>query len=106
MTGRDVLSTVNRRLRLFPFGMSRSSTNRVSLLAPFLVGSGALGFRAIGSSRSFELWGDELIYTDVGASVSHGHLPTSGWSAILPAPAGAFLLEGGTIKLSAFLAPA
>jgi len=100
MTAATVLSTVNRRLRLSSIGMSRVGRLIGSpLLAPFLVGLGALGFRAIGSSRSFELWGDELIYTDVGASVSHGHLPHLDGRPFFLHPPGAFLLEGGTIKL-------
>jgi hypothetical protein len=61
----------------------------------------ALGFavRAVGLSRSFELGPDEVIYADLGTSVSRGHLPALHGQPFFLHPPGFFVLEGVVIKV-------
>src|SRR3954469_24948143 len=59
----------------------------------------AFGVRSIGRTRAFELWVDEMLYADLGASVSRGELPRLPDGPFFLHPPGFFLLEGGVIKL-------
>jgi hypothetical protein len=59
----------------------------------------AFGVRSIGLTRAFELWVDEMLYADLGASVSRGELPRLPDGPFFLHPPGFFLLEGGVIKL-------
>ncbi|HEX8498219.1 MAG TPA: hypothetical protein VF661_13560, partial [Actinomycetales bacterium] len=59
----------------------------------------ALGVRAIGLTGSFELWVDEMLYADLGASVARGELPNLPDGLFFLHPPGVFLVEAVTIKL-------
>lgn len=63
----------------------------------------AFGVRAIGLSRSFELQGDELLYAELGRSVSFGQLPNLELQNLPDGPfflhpPGFFLVEGLVIN--------
>lgn len=67
-------------------------------LATALVGV-ALAIRSIGLVHSFELWVDEMLYADLGASASRGEMPRLADGPFFLHPPGFFLLEGGVIRL-------
>jgi hypothetical protein len=71
-----------------------------ALMATALAGV-ALGIRSIGLVRSFELWVDEMLYADLGASVSRGEMPRLADGPFFLHPPGFFLLEAGVIRLFA-----
>jgi O-antigen/teichoic acid export membrane protein/4-amino-4-deoxy-L-arabinose transferase-like glycosyltransferase/glycosyltransferase involved in cell wall biosynthesis len=71
----------------------------LAVLAPLVVALGALGVRAVGATRSFELWVDEMLYAELGRSVSLGQLPNLPDGPFFLHPPGAFLLEGAVIRL-------
>ena len=54
----------------------------------------AFNVRSIGLSRGFELWVDEMLYADLGKSVSLGQLPNLPDGPFFLHPPGFFLLEG------------
>lgn len=64
-----------------------------------LVGSAALAARAIGLSRSFELWVDEMLYTELAKSVSRGQLPNLFGAPFFLHPPGSFLINGAVIRI-------
>ncbi|MFJ4025952.1 hypothetical protein ACIPWF_01155 [Paenarthrobacter sp. NPDC089989] len=71
-----------------------------STLTGFLVAaSAAFVVRAVGLGRGFELWVDELLYVQLGQSVSQGQFPTLPDGPFFLHPPGYFLLEGGVIRL-------
>jgi hypothetical protein len=59
----------------------------------------ALGIRSIGLTHSFELWVDEMLYADLGASAGRGEMPRLADGPFFLHPPGFFLLEGGVIRL-------
>jgi hypothetical protein len=59
----------------------------------------AFGVRAFGLARAFELWVDELLYVQLGQSVSQGQFPTLPDGPFFLHPPGFFVLEAATIKL-------
>lgn len=63
-----------------------------------LLAAVAFAVRAAGLSRSFELWVDEMVYANVGADVSRGHLPELADHAFLLHPPGFFLIEGAVLR--------
>jgi 4-amino-4-deoxy-L-arabinose transferase-like glycosyltransferase len=69
------------------------------VLAPLVVMLAAFGVRAVGVTRSFELWVDEMLYAELGRSVSLGQLPNLPDGPFFLHPPGAFLLEGIVIQL-------
>jgi 4-amino-4-deoxy-L-arabinose transferase-like glycosyltransferase len=71
----------------------------VTYLLPVLVGLVAFACRALAVQRSFELWVDEMVYTDLGDAVSRGQLPNLSGEPFFLHPPGAFLLEGLFIKI-------
>ncbi|MFD1521790.1 phospholipid carrier-dependent glycosyltransferase, partial [Pseudonocardia yunnanensis] len=71
----------------------------LAVLAPLVVALGAFGVRAVGVTRSFELWVDEMLYAELGRSVSLGQLPNLPDGPFFLHPPGAFLLEGAVIRL-------
>ncbi|MFD1519958.1 glycosyltransferase family 39 protein, partial [Pseudonocardia yunnanensis] len=71
----------------------------LAVLAPLVVVLAAFGVRAVGVTRSFELWVDEMLYAELGRSVSLGQLPNLPDGPFFLHPPGAFLLEGIVIRL-------
>jgi 4-amino-4-deoxy-L-arabinose transferase-like glycosyltransferase len=69
------------------------------VLAPLVVALAAFGVRAVGVTRSFELWVDEMLYAELGRSVSLGQLPNLPDGPFFLHPPGAFLVEGAVIRL-------
>lgn len=64
----------------------------------------ALGIRAVGLTRSFELQGDELLYSELARSVSRGQTPTLQMDNLPDGPfflhpPGFFLLAGAVIRM-------
>ena len=59
----------------------------------------ALGVRAIGLTSSFELWVDEMLYAELGASVARGELPNLPDGPFFLHPPGVFVVEAIAIKL-------
>ncbi|MFP3581113.1 phospholipid carrier-dependent glycosyltransferase [Arthrobacter sp. fls2-241-R2A-200] len=60
----------------------------------------AFGVRAIGLTKGFELWVDEMLYALLGDSVSRGHiLPTLPDGPFFLHPPGFFWVEGAVIHL-------
>jgi 4-amino-4-deoxy-L-arabinose transferase-like glycosyltransferase len=59
----------------------------------------ALLGRVFGLSRSLELWVDELVYTKLSATVSHGHLPNLFGVPFFLHPPGGFIIYGAIIKI-------
>lgn len=59
----------------------------------------AFGFRAIGLTTSFELWVDEMLYAELGASVARGELPNLPDGPFFLHPPGFFLVEAAAIHL-------
>ena len=68
------------------------------LTALGLVGA-ALAFRAIGLRTGFELWIDEMLYAELGASVARGELPNLPDGPFYLHPPGFFLVEAVAIRL-------
>src|SRR5262249_27868157 len=64
-----------------------------------LVSSVALAARAVGLSRSFELWVDEMLYTELAKSVSRGQLPNLFGAPFFLHPPGSFLINGAVIRI-------
>jgi hypothetical protein len=58
----------------------------------------AFNVRSIGLSRSFELWVDEMLYADLGRSVSLGQLPNLPDGPFFLHPPGFYFLEGLVIS--------
>jgi 4-amino-4-deoxy-L-arabinose transferase-like glycosyltransferase len=69
-----------------------------ALLGFVLVSATAMLVRATGLSRGFELWVDEMVYTDLSNSVSHGQLPNLSGAYFFLHPPGAFLIDGLVIR--------
>ena len=59
----------------------------------------AFAFRATGLTRSFELWVDEMLYAELGASVARGELPNLPDGPFFLHPPGFFLVEAAAIHL-------
>lgn len=59
----------------------------------------AFGIRSIGLIRGFELWVDEMLYADLGASAARGEMPRLADGPFFLHPPGFFLVEGGTIRV-------
>ncbi|MBV9162158.1 MAG: phospholipid carrier-dependent glycosyltransferase [Pseudonocardiales bacterium] len=78
---------------------SPSGVTRVALLSAIIIGSMAFAVRSIGLSRSFELWVDEMLYAELGRSVSRGEFPTLPDGPFFLHPPGFFLVEGAVIKI-------
>lgn len=64
-----------------------------------LVSSAALAARSVGLSRSFELWVDEMLYTELARSVSRGQLPNLFGAPFFLHPPGSFLIYGAVIRI-------
>lgn len=78
-----------------------NATERLKVLGAFIVCVAvALGVRAIGLTRAFELWVDEMLYALLGKSVSQGQLlPGLPDGPFFLHPPGFFWLEGALISL-------
>jgi uncharacterized membrane protein len=59
----------------------------------------ALLIRSVGLVHAFELWVDEMLYADLGASLGRGEMPRLADGPFFLHPPGFFLLEGGVIRL-------
>jgi hypothetical protein len=68
------------------------------LLAAALAGAG-LAVRSVGLTHGFELWVDEMLYADLGASAGRGEMPRLADGPFFLHPPGFFLLEAGVIRL-------
>lgn len=87
----------------------RSSARRSTSLLASRVGStvlpaavlvlAAFGFRAIGLTTSFELWVDEMLYAELGASVARGELPNLPDGPFFLHPPGFFVIEAAAIHV-------
>jgi hypothetical protein len=63
------------------------------------VGALALGVRAVGLTTSFELWVDEMLYSDLGASLGRGEIPRLADGPFFLHPPGYFAIEAAVIRL-------
>jgi hypothetical protein len=59
----------------------------------------AFAVRSVGLTHSFELWVDEMLYADLGASAGRGEMPQLADGPFFLHPPGFFLVEGGIIRL-------
>jgi hypothetical protein len=75
----------------------RLSASPTALAAAFA--AVALGVRSIGLTHGFEVWVDEMLYADLGASAGRGEMPRLADGTFFLHPPGFFLLEGGVIRL-------
>lgn len=83
-----------------PRFVARSSEKRSSIvLIAALVASLALVIRLVLAYRSFDLFGDEVIYTRLGLSVFSGGFPRFGGRLFFLHPPGYFYLEAGWARL-------
>lgn len=80
-------------------GLGKGRIRNSALWGFALVSSVALAARAIGLSRSFELWVDEMLYTELAKSVSHDQLPNLFGAPFMLHPPGAFLIDGAVIRI-------
>ncbi|MFF0904420.1 UNVERIFIED_CONTAM: glycosyltransferase family 39 protein [Kocuria sp. CPCC 205316] len=81
----------------------RHSSAAIAIAGFVISTSAAIGIRAVGLGRSFELQGDELLYAELGRSVSFGQLPNLELQTLPDGPfflhpPGFFLIEGIAIK--------
>jgi Dolichyl-phosphate-mannose-protein mannosyltransferase len=60
---------------------------------------GAFGVRSVGLKTSFELWVDEMLYAELGASVARGELPNLPDGPFFLHPPGFFVVEAIAIRL-------
>jgi 4-amino-4-deoxy-L-arabinose transferase-like glycosyltransferase len=67
-------------------------------LPVLLLGLIAFAVRAVGVHSGFELWVDEMVYSDLGNSVARGDLPNLPNGYFFLHPPGMFLVEGVVIK--------
>ncbi|WP_433261006.1 ArnT family glycosyltransferase [Actinosynnema sp. CS-041913] len=71
--------------------------------APLLIATGfgivALAVRALGLTRAFDLWVDEMVYARLGSTASRGQLPNLDGIPFFLHPPGSFLLNGLLIDL-------
>lgn len=73
--------------------------SRLKLLVGFLICVGtAFGIRSIGLTQGFELWVDEMLYAQLGQSVSTGQLPTLPDGPFFLHPPGFFVVEAAVIN--------
>lgn len=93
----------HRRSRIAPSPATRRETVRFTLVTTVLptlaLIIGALGVRAGGLMTSFELWVDEMVYAELGASVARGELPNLPDGPFFLHPPGFFLVEGLVIRV-------
>ncbi len=77
------------------------SSGRISqtVTASVIIFVVAVFVRAVGLSRGFELWVDEMRYADLGRSVSLGQLPNLADGPFFLHPPGFFLLEAAVIDI-------
>ena len=76
-----------------------SSRAGAVLLPTLLLVVAAFGFRSIGLTTSFELWVDEMLYAELGASVARGELPNLPDGPFFLHPPGFFIVEAIAIHL-------
>ena len=76
-----------------------SSRAGSTMLAAAVLVLAAFGFRAIGLTTSFELWVDEMLYAELGASVARGELPNLPDGPFFLHPPGFFIIEAAAIHL-------
>jgi hypothetical protein len=84
-----------------PSGTKRllSSRARSTVLPALVLVLAAFGFRAIGLTTSFELWVDEMLYAELGASVARGELPNLPDGPFFLHPPGFFIVEAIAMHL-------
>jgi hypothetical protein len=78
---------------------SPGGVSSTAILISLTLGIAAFALRSIGLSRSFELWVDEMLYADLGASVSRGEIPNLPDGPFFLHPPGFFLVEGTVMKI-------
>ncbi len=86
---------VRRRFR----PSERFRPTRSGLLGFVVVTGVAFCARAVGLTRGFELWVDEMLYARLGYSVSLGQIPNLPDGPFMLHPPGYFLLEGAVISI-------
>lgn len=59
----------------------------------------AFAVRSVGLTSSFELWVDEMLYAELGASVARGELPNLPDGPFFLHPPGFFVVEAAAIKI-------
>ena len=74
-------------------------SNLPTLLPVFALVLGAFGVRSVGLKTSFELWVDEMLYAELGASVARGELPNLPDGPFFLHPPGFFIVEAIAIRL-------
>ena len=81
-----------------PFNVSSGRISQ-AVIASVIIFVVAFIVRAVGLSRGFELWVDEMRYADLGRSVSLGQLPNLADGPFFLHPPGFFLLEAAVIDI-------
>ena len=76
-----------------------SSRAGAVLLPTLLLVVAAFGFRSIGLTTSFELWVDEMLYAELGASMARGEMPNLPDGPFFLHPPGFFIVEAVAIHL-------
>lgn len=99
---RRIMNRLARRRHTRPH-VPRLST-KGSLIGFAFITTAAFGVRAVGLTRSFELQGDELLYAELGRSVSDGQWPNLELKDLHDGPfflhpPGFFLITGLAIKI-------
>ena len=83
--------------------MARTEATLARRLGPalpvLLLVLAAFGVRSIGLTSSFELWVDEMLYAELGASVARGELPNLPDGPFFLHPPGFFVVEAVAIKI-------
>ncbi|MEX5301177.1 glycosyltransferase family 39 protein [Kocuria sabuli] len=96
---RTLLRIVGVLRRRWPARGAESRARVTTALATFAaVTAAAFGVRAIGLTRAFELWVDEMLYAELGRAVSYGELPNLPDGPFFLHPPGFFLVEGMAIR--------
>jgi 4-amino-4-deoxy-L-arabinose transferase-like glycosyltransferase len=76
-----------------------SSRVGVVLLPTLVLVVAAFAFRSVGLTTSFELWVDEMLYAELGASVARGEMPNLPDGPFFLHPPGFFIVEAIAIHL-------
>jgi 4-amino-4-deoxy-L-arabinose transferase-like glycosyltransferase len=81
----------------------RVGARRVGSASPVILAAGvagiALGVRSLGLIHGFELWVDEMLYADLGASAGRSEMPRLADGPFFLHPPGFFLIEGAVVQV-------
>lgn len=75
-----------------------SRAGLTTVLSTLVLVLAAFGVRSVGLTSSFELWVDEMLYAELGASVARGELPNLPDGPFFLHPPGFFVVEAAAIR--------